>query len=159
MADPEFVTLLPGVASACARLRAGGYALVVVTNQGVVARGGATLAEVEATNARLESLLPDPQRTGQSLLDRVYSCPYHPNGSVREFAVEHPWRKPCPGMLLAAEAELGLDLARSWLVGDAGRDIEAGRRAGLDEARLLRVGPGQPWSGLPAAVDHILGHD
>lgn len=156
MADPAFVRLLPGVRGACVGLRRAGFALVVVSNQGVVARGGATLGQVEATSARLCELLGDPDRPGCSLIERVYHCPWHPQGTVEPFNVEHPWRKPSPGMILAAIGELGLDPAASWLVGDAERDLEAGRRAGLDPARVLRVGPGAPFPGLPEAAAHIL---
>lgn len=156
LADPGFVRLLPGVEDACRSLRSAGFTLVVVSNQGVVARGGATVAEVEATNARLAELLPDPARPGHGLLERIYFCPYHPTGAAPEYTREHPWRKPSPGMLLAAQRDLDIDLARSWLVGDAERDIEAGRRAGLREDRLIRVGPGLPCPDLRAAAARIL---
>ena len=111
LADPAFVQLLPGVYDACCVLRRAGFVLVGITNQGVVARGGATLAEVEATNDRLCELLADPDRPGCSLLARVYFCPYHPAGSVEPYNTEHPWRKPAPGMILAAIEDLDLDPA------------------------------------------------
>ncbi len=156
LADPAFVALLPGVAGACLGLRRAGFLLVVVSNQGVVARGGATLEQVEATSDRMCALLPDPDRPGRSLIERVYHCPWHPAGAIEPFNVEHPWRKPSPGMILAAIADLDIDPTASWLVGDAERDIEAGRRAGLDAARLLRVGGDAPFADLAAAAAHIL---
>lgn len=156
LADPDFVRLLPGVWSALAALRQSGHALVVVTNQGVVARGGATLDQVNACNQRLLDLLPDPDRPGRSLIDRVYICPWHPQGTVASYAAEHPWRKPQPGMLLAAIEELDLNPAASWLIGDAERDLEAGRRAGLPPKHCLRIGPDGPHADLPDAVAHIL---
>lgn len=156
LADPAFVALLPGVAGACLGLRRAGFLLVVVSNQGVVARGGATLEQVEATSDRMCALLPDPDRPGCSLIARVYHCPWHPAGAAEPFNVEHAWRKPSPGMVLAAIAELDIDPAASWLVGDAERDLEAGRRAGLDAARLLRVGGDAPFADLAAAAAHIL---
>ena len=128
----------------------------MVSNQGVVARGGATLEQVEATSDRMCALLPDPDRPGRSLIERVYHCPWHPAGAIEPFNVEHPWRKPSPGMILAAIADLDIDPTASWLVGDAERDIEAGRRAGLDAARLLRVGGDAPFADLAAAAAHIL---
>lgn len=156
LADPAFVQLLPGVPKALRDLRRAGFVLVVMTNQGVVARGGATLAQIESTNARLCELLPDPDRPGCSLIERVYFCPYHPAGLVEPYNTEHPWRKPNPGMILAAIDELRLDPARSWLVGDADRDIEAGRRAGIDSARLLRLGPESVHPDLVSATARIL---
>lgn len=156
LADPRHVALLPGVLHACTALRHAGHRLVVITNQGVVARGGASMEQVEATNARLCALLPDPDRPGESLIERVYSCPYHPEGTVEPFNTEHPWRKPQPGMILAAADELGLVPARCWLVGDAERDTEAGQRAGIPPERCLRVGPGAPLPDLAAAAARIL---
>jgi D-glycero-D-manno-heptose 1,7-bisphosphate phosphatase len=132
--DPELVRLLPGAREACELLKRAGYLLVVVSNQGVVARGGATTAQVDAVNARLASLL------GDGVIDACYYCPFHPRGNVPAFTMEHPWRKPSPGMILAATEDLSLDLSRSWLIGDAERDIEAGVAAGIDRRRCLRTG-------------------
>lgn len=133
--DPALVRLLPGAREACEQLKRAGYLLVVVSNQGVVARGGATTAQVDAVNTRLSQLL------GVGVIDAFYYCPFHPRGSVAAFTMEHPWRKPSPGMILAATEDLGLDLARSWVIGDAERDIQAGIAAGIDPSRCLRIGP------------------
>lgn len=112
-----------------------GFALVVVSNQGAVARGGATLQQVEAVNARMGALLAQ----AGARLAGVYYCPYHPKGIIPEYTQEHPWRKPSPGMLLAASSDLGLDLSHSWLIGDAGRDVQAGIGAGLSPDRCILV--------------------
>ena len=72
--------------------------------------------------------------------------------------VEHPDRKPAPGMLTRAATDLGLDLSTSWLVGDAPRDVDAGRAAGLDPARTLLIGHHADADApdLRAAADRIL---
>ncbi len=162
LTDPARVRLLPGAAGGLARLAGAGYALVVVSNQGVVARGGATLADVERVNDRLCEVV---RAEAGVELDGVYVCPFHPTpfGSggvgtpVPEFHREHEWRKPAPGMILAAARELEIDLGASWLVGDAARDVEAGLRAGLAAERCLRVGPEGDAPDLEGAVDIILG--
>ncbi len=138
LADPDRVVLLPGVLEACRLLRRAGLRLIVFTNQGVVARAGATTAQVEAVNRRLAEMLLDEH--GRPLLDDILYCPYHPEGSVPEFAREHPWRKPAPGMILHAVQTHGLDLTRSWVVGDQQRDIEAGLRAGIAPQRCILLG-------------------
>jgi len=138
LADPARVELLPGALKACEILKRAGFVLVIVSNQGVVARGGATIERVEATNDRVCALLADSG--GDSLIDAVYFCPYHPDGTVPAYSREHPWRKPAPGMILAAADDLNLDLSRSWLIGDAPRDCEAGVAAGIDPARCLLIG-------------------
>jgi D-glycero-D-manno-heptose 1,7-bisphosphate phosphatase len=63
-------------------------------------------------------------------LDAIYHCPHHPDGAIPELAVRCTCRKPQPGMVLRAAADLGLDARRSWLVGDILDDVEAGKRAG-----------------------------
>jgi D-glycero-D-manno-heptose 1,7-bisphosphate phosphatase len=140
LVDPDLVRPLPGAVEACERLRRAGFILVVVSNQGVVARGGAGPATIAAVNRRLRELLVSPG--GKSLLEAVYWCPFHPKGGGGCFTREHEWRKPAGGMIRAAAAELGLDLARSWLIGDAQRDIEAGIAAGIAPERCLLVGGG-----------------
>lgn len=142
--DPALVELLPGAMEACCLLREAGYVLVVVSNQGAVARGSATEEQVRAVNARLERLLIEGEGArdgGAQVIEAFYYCPFHPRGNVPEFTREHPWRKPAPGMILAAAEDLGLDLSRSWLIGDAARDVEAGVAAGIAVARCLRIGP------------------
>lgn len=150
---PGHVRLLPGVFEACARLVDSGFALVVVTNQACVARDAASISDIEATHDRLRELL---RREGRCLLDAAYAAPHHPEATDPEFRGDHAWRKPGPGMLLAAASELGLDLNRSWLVGDMVRDIEAGLAAGLPPDRCLRVGPEGDFNGLPEAAAQIL---
>lgn len=134
---PEQVSLLPAALPACQLLDAAGFALVVVTNQGLVARGHGTLDDVERTNDRMRDLLTID---GRCLITATYLCPMHPAGSVPRFTSEHPWRKPGGGMVLAAAEELDLDLSRSWLIGDADRDLAAGRAAGIGADRTLRIG-------------------
>lgn len=142
LVDPKKVELIPGAAEACRRLSAGGYALVVVTNQGAVARGACDMRRVEEINALIHASIKAELggRHHGELIDAFYFCPFHPNGSVPAFTRDHPWRKPGPGMILAAAAELGLDLSRSWLVGDSERDIRAGIAAGIDPSRGILLG-------------------
>lgn len=136
--DASLVALLPGVAEACEALSAAGLALVVVTNQGSVARGAARLEDVERVNRRLRELLP--------MIDAVYYCPFHPQGCGNAFTREHEWRKPGGAMLMTAAATLGLDLSDSFLIGDAPRDIDAGVAAGLDPARCFLLAPEGTWT-------------
>ncbi len=153
--DPDLVELLPGAGEAVWRLKQAGFAIVVVSNQGCVARGSGTIETVHAVNAQLETLLSahaawlgaarasdaDDLDRGRGMIDAFYFCPYHPKGNLPAYTREHPWRKPQPGMILAARDEHDLDLSRSWLIGDAARDIDAGVAAGIDASRCLRIGP------------------
>jgi len=151
---PEDVHLLPGVLDACRRLKQAGFLLIVVSNQGVVARGGATVERVREINERMRTMIRE--RLGPPLIDAVYVCPYHPRGTIPEFTREHPWRKPAPGMIFAAAAEWKLDLGRSWLVGDSERDVEAAIAAGIPRAQCLLIGPRGTLTDLSAAADVIV---
>jgi len=113
-ASVDELEILPGVPRALAALAAAGFRLVVVTNQPDVARGATSREAVEAINRRLASALP---------LDRFIVC-YHDGGEGCAC------RKPRPGMLHAGAADLGIDLAASYMVGDRWRDVEAGEAAG-----------------------------
>ncbi|MCU0915824.1 MAG: HAD family hydrolase [Planctomycetes bacterium] len=156
---PDQVRLLEGAAEALKEFQLLGYKTVVASNQSGVARGVVTIEMLERIHDRLRELLA---AKGASL-DAVYYCPDHPEGVVPEYAKDSDWRKPQPGMLLAAAAQMDLDLTRSWMIGNSDRDIEAGRRAGcqtiLIRARSTEhaVPPGtrpaaQPQAGRP---DHI----
>jgi len=133
LTDPSGVQLLPGVAGALKSLAEAGYKLVLVTNQSGIARGMLTEAALEEIHDELQRQLAE--RGGR--LDAIYTCPYHPDGTVAEYARESDERKPAPGMLLRAAEDLGLDLADSWMVGDRSRDIVAGRKAGCRTVRVL----------------------
>ncbi len=148
--------LLPGVAAALKRLRAEGWALVVLTNQSGVGRGYFGPDVVDAVHARLAELLA---REGAGL-DGVYYCPHHPdplapadNGllpegrvaaePVRELCVECDCRKPRPGLALRAARELNLDLASSWMVGDKTADLGVAESARLKGSVLVLTGYGR----------------
>ncbi|GJM19941.1 MAG: hypothetical protein DHS20C14_21540 [Phycisphaeraceae bacterium] len=162
--DAAHTHLIDGAEDAIRRLRDAGYAIVIITNQGGVARGHGSVADIDAVNDRLRDLLPDdpladhrePAPIAPSLIDACYACPFHPAGTNARFADEHAWRKPNPGMVAAALAELSLDANRSWMVGDKQRDLDAAIGAGIAPERALQVGPNADLPDLAAAVDLIL---
>lgn len=121
--DPAKVKLLPGAATAIASMRRLGYRIIIVSNQSGVARGMFDEAAVESVNQEMCRQLRDQ---GGAHVDASYYCPYHPDGSVPEYKMEHDWRKPKPGMLKQAAEDFGLDLSQCWVVGDALRDVECG---------------------------------
>jgi D-glycero-D-manno-heptose 1,7-bisphosphate phosphatase len=128
LGDPSKVVLVEGAAEIVARVRSLGYAVVVFSNQSGVARGMFTEDDVHRVNARLDELLAD--HNPQAVIDRHEFCPFHPEGTVTEYARESELRKPHAGMIHQAAEKLALDLSRSWVIGDAPRDIEAGKAAG-----------------------------
>jgi histidinol-phosphate phosphatase family protein len=132
---PEQVRLLPGAAAAVRRLRAAGFACVLVTNQSVVGRGMLTEEGLWDVHDELNRQLA----LEGAALDATYYCPLAPAGPDRS-RVEHPDRKPGSGMLLRAAADLGLDLGASWMVGDMPSDTLAGRNAGCRGSILVRTG-------------------
>jgi len=135
LGDPERVALLPGVAEGMRHLLGGGYRLVVVTNQGGVARGAYDESAVDATHARLEQVLRSATGLPAVITDFLH-CPFHPQGTVERYRREHPWRKPQPGMLLEAARRHALHLPACWMVGDQERDVAAGAAAGCRSVLL-----------------------
>jgi D-glycero-D-manno-heptose 1,7-bisphosphate phosphatase len=117
--------VLPNVEPRLRAIRAEGFLVVGVTNQGGVAFGYLTEEDVVAINARLgEELLP-------GLFDEILYCPHHPNGRVPAYRLDCPDRKPNPGMALQARDRRGIDLATSEMVGDMPADREFAANAGL----------------------------
>ncbi len=98
----------------------------MITNQAGIARGYFT----EADLARMHEYLTDELTRLHVHLDGIYYCPHHPKGVISELAIHCSCRKPQPGMLLQAAADLTIDLQHSWFIGDILDDIEAGNRAG-----------------------------
>lgn len=133
----EDIAVIPSAPEAVARLNAAGIPVIVVTNQAGIGRGYYTWAEFEQVQSEIEARL----RPG--VIDGIWACGYHGEGGTGEFRQDHPWRKPHPGMLLDAAEGMGIDLARSWLVGDKVLDIECAIAAGLAGAVLVRTGYGK----------------
>jgi D,D-heptose 1,7-bisphosphate phosphatase len=146
LGDPAGVRLIPGAANAIARARALGYAVVIISNQSGVARGMFTEADVHAVNKRMQELLL--QENPQAVIDAHEFCPYHPQGTVPQYRQDSDLRKPKPGMILKARHQLAL-APGGWCVGDAPRDIEAGKTAGC--RTILVTIPDLPTS--PAASE------
>lgn len=132
LSDPEGVEFLPGAPGALAALQRHGFALVVVTNQSGIGRGLYGWDDYEAVAAHLRALLA----AEGILFDAEYACGHAPE-------VGCTWRKPAPGMVLAAAEELGLDLGRSLLAGDKRLDIDAAAAAGLPRAAHVATGQGR----------------
>src|SRR3954464_9299439 len=128
LGDPEKVVLMPGAADAVSRARALGYATVIFSNQSGVARGMFDESAVRNVNRRVEERLLEANEN--AVIDRQEFCPYHPDAVVERYRKESDLRKPKAGMILKAAEMLALDLSRSWVIGDAPRDIEAGHAAG-----------------------------
>lgn len=124
---PERLRLVPGAPEAVRRLNQAGYLVVVVTNQSGVARG---LFDEAAMGRFHDHLRAELGRRG-ARLDAIYACPYHPEATVARYRADHPDRKPRPGMILRALAELPIRFTGSFLVGDKARDLQAAEAAGL----------------------------
>jgi D-glycero-D-manno-heptose 1,7-bisphosphate phosphatase len=125
------VRIFPSAIDALARRSHLPHRILIITNQSVVGRGLISLADAEAINARLVETI----RAAGGRVDGVFMCPHAPEDGCA-------CRKPRPGLLLQARAELDLDLAGSLLIGDALEDIQAAHAAGVSRAALVRTGRG-----------------
>ena len=109
----EFV-VLPDALACLQELKRRGFALIVVTNQPDLARGRQSIAVIDEMHRRLRAALP---------VDDVLVC-------LHDNADDCQCRKPRPGLLIEAQQKYGVDLSRSFLIGDRWKDIDAGNAAG-----------------------------
>ncbi len=121
----EQIKFLPQVAEAITLSNSHGFKVIIVTNQSGVARGYFTEDAVVEFNRYIVQALS----AQGAIIDAVYFCPHHVEGAVERYRKDCTCRKPRPGMIQRAAADLDIELARSFVVGDKMSDVEAGRRA------------------------------
>ncbi|MFC1517250.1 HAD-IIIA family hydrolase [Candidatus Margulisiibacteriota bacterium] len=135
----EEMELLPNAAQAIKKLNTEGILAIVVTNQPVIARNLVDIKGLNEIHNKMESLLG----AQGAYVDAIYFCPHHPDAGYseerKEFKIKCNCRKPKPGMLKEAAKEFNIDLKRSYIVGDRGVDIEAGKVAGLRKTALVKI--------------------
>jgi len=129
----EDVVLIPGAAKAIARLNEKNIPVVLITNQSGIGRGLFGWQDYQSVMKKIEDLLA---HVGAHL-DDAYVCPFHEDANGEYCHVNHPDRKPNPGMILKAAEKHCIDLGRSWMIGDKEIDMEAGRKAGCRTALVL----------------------
>jgi D-glycero-D-manno-heptose 1,7-bisphosphate phosphatase len=139
----EDVVLIPGAASALRSLSDAGWLVVGVSNQPGAAKGYISVSTLEAIQARVLELLA----AGGASFDAFRMCLHHPDGVVPELTGDCDCRKPAPGMLLDAAAELDIDLAASWMIGDTDGDVLAGAAAGCQTILIQHRDSGHKRSG------------
>jgi D-glycero-D-manno-heptose 1,7-bisphosphate phosphatase len=138
----EQVELVDGVSDALRIFEGAGYLLAIVTNQSGVARGRFTEADVQTVNNYVRTILAE---RGVHIRAMAY-CPYHIEGTVPKYAMDHECRKPNSGMAKQIEAVLGpIDYAKSWSIGDKITDHEFGVKLGMRTV-LLRS---ENWTNAP----------
>ena len=135
--DPERIEFLPGAVEAVVRLNDIGIEVIILTNQSGVARGYFDTERVEAVNARLLKLL---EERGASVED-IYYCPHHPDGTVEKYRSDCWSRKPNPGMAQQAARDYGIDLGKSFVIGDKMSDVLLAKNINA-EGILVRTGEG-----------------
>jgi D-glycero-D-manno-heptose 1,7-bisphosphate phosphatase len=145
LSQPEQLQLLPTVSETIAMLNACDIPVVVVTNQAGIARGYFPEVRLQDIHRSLQEMLGHQN----ARLDGIYYCPHHPSAGLGAYRTVCECRKPLPGMLTRAAADLGLDLSRSLMIGDRESDLQAGASAGCQTA-LVRTGYGVETS---AAID------
>lgn len=141
---PEQLSLLPGAAEAVRRINELGLLAVVVSNQPIVAKGKASLGLLEQTTLRLRDVLA----AAGAVLDGVYYCLHHPRARADAYRQACACRKPGAALLQQAAHAHGIDLARSYMVGDGLNDVAAGRAAGC---RTVWIGNAR-WDWARVAV-------
>jgi D-glycero-D-manno-heptose 1,7-bisphosphate phosphatase len=133
----EKLKIFPEAFDAIRLINQSGMKAVVISNQSGIAKGYFDEAFVESVHTRIQALL----REHKARIDGFYYCPHHPTEGTGAYRIVCLCRKPEPGMLIRASEEMGIDLARSYMVGDMSKDIEAGRMAGA-KGIMVKTGYG-----------------
>lgn len=137
--SPEQLRLLPYAGQALRAANQLGFTVVVITNQSAVARGLLTLQGLHLIHQKLRDLL---HAAGASI-DRIYFCPHHPDvhlpGGIPDFLGPCACRKPAPGLIQRAIADVHIDPKASFFVGDKTSDVLAAQNAGVPSV-LVRTG-------------------
>jgi D-glycero-D-manno-heptose 1,7-bisphosphate phosphatase len=123
---PQQLRLFPWVGEAINRFRDMGYKVVLVSNQPGIAKGHFSWQTFERIREKMRQEL----ETQGAFLDGEYYCLHHPEAKIESLKVKCGCRKPKPGLLFRAAWDLGIDLPRSWMIGDGLVDIGAGKNAG-----------------------------
>jgi D-glycero-D-manno-heptose 1,7-bisphosphate phosphatase len=152
--------LFPWAVDSVRLLNRAGLLAVVVTNQAGVARGYFPESLIAEVHARMSAAM----EAGGARLDGIYYCPHHPTAGEAPYRQDCDCRKPRPGLVRRAAKDLGIDLARSWVVGDRDADVALARSVGA-RAALVKTGYGRgellwhapAWPRPPELVaEHLL---
>jgi D-glycero-D-manno-heptose 1,7-bisphosphate phosphatase len=127
------ISFIPGAFRAIRNANESSIPVVLISNQSGIARG----LFKESTLEKIHFAVSEQVRNSGGRIDAIYYCPHHPEGAVREYRLDCDCRKPKPGLLLHAAADLGIDLNRSVMIGDSLRDIAAGNSAGCRSVLVL----------------------
>jgi len=146
----ERVKFIPGAGQAIRLLNENGFKVIIITNQAGVARGYFSEEAVEEINTYVQETLA---KEG-ALIDKTYYCPHHKEGVIEEYRKDCYYRKPSPGMIEEAVRDFHIDLKRSFLIGDKGSDIEAGRRAGCKTILLAGENTQESAAGSEVVSDY-----
>jgi len=137
---PSRFHVFPYSAPAIKLLNESGWLAIVVTNQAGVARGYFSEEMIKSVH---EQLKQDLENNG-ARLDAIYYCAHHPSAGEPPYRLDCDCRKPKPGLIRQAAEELGIDLEKSWMVGDRYSDVELARNAGVHSAFVMSgYGPGE----------------
>jgi D-glycero-D-manno-heptose 1,7-bisphosphate phosphatase len=142
----RMIRLFPYTVDAVRQLNLAGLTVVVITNQAGIARG----IVKESFVAEAHGYLSERLAAGGATVDAYYYCPHHPDGILDGLSIECNCRKPKAGMWERAAADLGIDLAQSFSVGDRWRDVRAARAAGTTSV-MVRTGYGRGEEHAPPA--------
>ena len=155
----ERLILFPFSIDAVRVLNRAGFAVVIITNQAGIARGIVRESFVGEAHRHIADRL----QAGGATIDGFYYCPHHPDGVIEKYTRTCDCRKPRPGLLRRAAADLNLDLEHSFVVGDRWHDLAAGQAVGASGV-LVRTGLGWKDEAAPdpetvpdAIVDNLMG--
>lgn len=153
--DVKDVHLLPGAAKAVRKINEAGYLAIVISNQSGVARGYGTMEDVTAVNQRIDELLEEYG----AHIDAYYICPHHPEGIVKDYAIDCTCRKPGTALFEQAIKDYDIDVSQSVAAGDRKRDVEGLSRLGIVKTGIVGDGEDAEYGSLLEYVKRVCGNE
>lgn len=146
--DFEFI---PGIFDLVRTAKERGYLVVIVTNQAGIGRGYYTESDFHC----LMEWVKDQFVLNGGRIDGIYFCPSHPEHGIGDYRRRSHFRKPEPGMFLAAATDLGVDLDASLMIGDKPSDMEAARNAGVGTCLFFDEGRDEDQTSIASLLDAV----
>jgi len=131
--NPKQIKIINGAIESVKSLRTLGFKIIVITNQGIVARGIATESRIKKINSHLKNTF----KKAGAIIDEIFYCPHHEKGIIKKYAIKCSCRKPGTALIERAVKKFNIDISKSFFIGDMTTDIKTGKNLNIKTILIL----------------------